>query len=332
MRRKTVENMFYAWYIVRENRMNNSLLKVGQMKKSENVVYIDRATGQECTESVMGDGALRFAYETALGRSLWGILFGSGFLSRLMGLYYDSSLSRKKISSLTSIPGCEAAEAEKDAAEYSSFNDFFIRKLKPGARPADMAENIFSSPGDGRLLIYPDISPDHPITVKGAVRPLNDLCGKMLPAKSYDVAVLRLAPVDYHRYHFPCDCVQTGVSCKIAGKYHSVNPIAIRKRPDLFVENTRVITELRSEKFGTFYYIEVGAFGVGSIVQTAVGEQHRKLDEKGYFKFGGSTIILVLEHGKIAFSPDLLEASAAGKEVRLKMGETIGSVFAESCQ
>ena len=294
------------------------------MKKSEPVFYIDRATGQECMESVMGDGALRFAYETALGRTLWGILFGSGFLSRLMGKYYDSPCSRKKISSLTAIPGCEASEAEKDVSEYTSFNDFFIRRLKPGARPADMSEDVLSSPADGRLLIYSDIQPDHPIKVKGAVRPLNDLCAMELPEKSYDVAVLRLAPVDYHRYHFPCDCVQTGIPRRIAGKYHSVNPIAIKKRPDLFVENTREITELASEKFGTFYFIEVGAFGVGSIVQTSDGVMHRKLDEKGYFKFGGSTVILVMEHGKVAFSPDLLAASADGKEVRLKMGETIG--------
>ena len=89
------------------------------MKKNEPVFYIDRATGQECMESVMGDGALRFAYETALGRTLWGILFGSGLLSRLMGKYYDSPCSRKKISSLTAIPGCEASEAEKDVSEYT---------------------------------------------------------------------------------------------------------------------------------------------------------------------------------------------------------------------
>ena len=301
------------------------VLKAAEMKENGQVTYIDRATGQECVESVMGDGALRFAYETALGRSLWGILFGSGWLSRLMGKYYDSPCSRKKIASLTSIPGCDAGEAEKDVSEYTSFNDFFIRRLKPGARPADMAENVFCSPGDGRLLVYCDILPDHPIKVKGAVRPLKDLCGGQLAEKPYHVAVLRLAPVDYHRYHYPCDCVQKDEGRRIAGRYHSVNPIALKRRPDLFVENTRHITELSSEKFGTFYFIEVGAFGVGSIVQTSGAGVHRKLEEKGYFKFGGSTVILVMERDKIIFSPDLLEASAAGREVRLKMGASIGT-------
>ena len=299
-------------------------MKVCIMNEKTGVTYIDRASGCECVESVMGDKALRFAYETALGRSLWAILFGSGFCSKVMGRYYDSPRSKKKISALAAIPGCDASEAEKPLAEYASFNEFFIRKLKDGARKADMAPDVLSSPGDGRMSVYCNIMPDSPVTIKGATRPLRELCGGEMPDKPFDVAVLRLAPVDYHRYHFPCDCVQSAESCKIAGRYHSVNPIALKRRPDLFVENTRQISVLTSPVFGTFYQIEVGAFGVGSIIQTSGAGEHRKLDEKGYFKFGGSTVILVLESGKVDFSSDLLLASAAGKEVRLKLGDTIG--------
>ena len=91
------------------------------------------------------------------------------------------------------------------------------------------------------------------------------------------------------------------------------------------MENTRQITKLSSQVFGNFYQIEVGAFGVGSIVQTSTEGTHRKLEEKGYFKFGGSTVILVFESGKITFSPDITAASAEGKEVRLKLGDTIGT-------
>lgn len=294
------------------------------MKKTAPLTYIDRATGSECTESVMGDGALRFAYETALGRSLWAVLFGSGTISRLLGKYYDSPRSKSKIASLAAIPGCDAGEAEKPLSEYSSFNEFFIRRLKPGARSADMAENVLVSPGDGRMSLFCDIMPDQPIPVKGALRPLAHLCGCELPRRPFDVAVLRLAPVDYHRYHFPCDCIQREAPLKIAGKYHSVNPVAIKKRPDLFVENTRQITRLTSPVFGDFYQIEVGAFGVGTIAQTAGTGEHRKFDEKGYFKFGGSTVILVFESGRINFTADLVSAASAGKELRLKVGDTIG--------
>lgn len=295
------------------------------MNKNVPVTYIDRATGKLCTESVMGNKALNFAYNTLLGRSLWGFLFGTGVLSRLMGAYYDSRLSHNAIKSLLQIPGLNANEAEMPWQNYSSFNDFFTRKLKPDARLVAVGGNILCSPADGRLLVYPEIAPDIPFPVKGAVRSLNELCGTTLPSESYSVAVARLAPIDYHRYHYPCDCVETGFVKKIAGKYHSVNPIAFAKAPDLFVENTRVITLLDSPVFGRFAYLEIGAFGVGSIVNTAKGENHAKMDEKGMFKFGGSTVILVMESDKVCFDSDLVENSSNNLETLVRCGEKIGT-------
>lgn len=288
------------------------------------VTFICRETGERCTESVMGDGALKFAYETALGRSLWCILFRNGWLSALMGKYYDSPASKKSISSLTSIPGCDADEAEKPVSEYDSFNEFFTRHLKPGARPAPEDDSVFVSPGDGRLLVYPSISASSPIPVKGAKRTLSDLCAGDLPEKEYAVAVLRLAPVDYHRYHYPCACTQAEKPLRISGSYHSVNPIALKKRPDLFVENTRCITKLETEQFGMVRMLEVGAFGVGSIVQTAECGKHQRMDEKGYFKFGGSTVILIMEKEKFQFDEDLIRYSAEGLETRIKCGSSLG--------
>lgn len=293
-------------------------------KKSPSPInYIDRKTGKLCTESVLGNGALNFAYNTLLGRSLWGLLFNTGFLSRVMGNYYDSKRSCKAIKSLLQIPGLDADEAEKPWQEYDSFNDFFTRRLKPGARPAADGENVLCTPADGRLLIYPAISPKAKFPVKGAARSLNELCRCELPAESYSVAVVRLAPIDYHRYHYPCDCTECGFSEKFAGKYHSVNPIAFAKAPDLFVENTRVITLLDSDKFGRFAYIEVGAFGVGSIINTSSGETHKKMDEKGFFKFGGSTVILVMDAQKVCFDADLTTNSANGLETLVHAGEKI---------
>ena len=296
------------------------------MSKPQPIRYIDRASGQLCTESVMGNGALNFAYNTLSGRSLWGLLFNTGFLSRLMGSFYDSRLSCNSIKSLLAIPGLNASEAEKDWQSYHSFNDFFTRRLKTGARPAAPGEDILCSPADGRLLVYPDVPKDAKVPVKGAVRSLESLCGMTLPEQRYSVAVIRLAPIDYHRYHYPCDCTDNGKSFKIKGKYHSVNPIAFKKAPDLFVENTRVITPLSSPVFGNFYYLEVGAFGVGSIVNTSQGEKHNKLDEKGFFKFGGSTVILIMDAGKVKFDDDLLKISADQLETRILCGEKIGTV------
>lgn len=294
------------------------------MSKAKPIQYIDRASGKTCTESVMGNKALNFAYNTLLGRSLWGLLFNTGFLSRLMGWFYDSKLSHNSIKSLLAIPGLNAGEAEKDWNEYRSFNDFFTRKLKNGARPAAVGNDVLCSPADGRLLVYPDVEKDVKIPVKGAVRSLESLCAMELPAQKYSVAVIRLAPIDYHRYHYPCDCNDDGKMVKVKGKYHSVNPIAFAKAPDLFVENTKVVTPLCSPVFGKFFFLEVGAFGVGSIVNTAVAGKHEKLDEKGFFKFGGSTVILVMEAEKIKFDPDLIRNSANKVEMLVRCGEKIG--------
>ena len=68
----------------------------------------------------------------------------------------------------------------------------------------------------------------------------------------------------------------------------------------------------------------MGAFGVGTIVQTYTGNDHRKGDEKGYFKFGGSTVILVAPAGAITFDADLVKNSSEGLETRVLFGMRIG--------
>ena len=288
--------------------------------------YLDRASGEIITESVMGDNALRFAYNTLLGRTLWPVLFGGRFISSLMGRYYDSPRSRKDIAKLVAIPGCHPEEAEYPVEHYRSFNDFFARRLKSGARPVDENENHLVSPADGKILVHRNLLPSEPIPVKGAMRSINELCGETLPEKTVTVAVIRLAPVDYHRYHYPCDCRLTSKIRVIPGKYHSVNPVALLRRPDLFVENTRHVAELFSPVWGSFRMIEVAAFGVGSIIQTSNEEEFKKLDEKGYFKFGGSTVILVFEDDKIRFDEDILTASDQNMEVLVRCGSHIAEM------
>ncbi len=283
------------------------------------VDYIDRRSGARVTESVMGDKALRFAYETLLGRTLWPVLFGSRLISAWMGRRYDSPKSKSAIRSLASIPGCEVDEAEKPVSEYESFNAFFTRRLKPGARP--LGEG-FVAPCDGRLRLYLNADADLPFPLKGATRSLRTVFEGAVGAGAFDIAVFRLAPVDYHRFHFPCDCETIGAVRVVPGEYHSVNPIALLKRPDIYADNERQIVTCRAS-FGDFYLVDVGAFGVGTIVQTFDGVRHAKGDEKGYFKFGGSTVILVTPAGALTFDDDLVRHSAAGLETRVRFGETI---------
>lgn len=312
---------------------------------SNPVEYIDRKTGEKVAESVMGDGALRFAYETLAGRTLWPVLFGSKLISAYMGRRYDSRSSRKDIAKLVAIPGCVAEEAEKPWTAYESFNEFFTRHLKPGARP--VGEGLVS-PADGRLRLYLNADADRPFPLKGATKSLREVFAPGADAsqtlfdfeKTFDIAVIRLAPVDYHRFHFPCDSVVLGEVKVIPGKYHSVNPIALLRYPDVYADNERQIVECNS-KYGHYWQVDVGAFGVGTIVQTfkdpviseygeLISDEERedlsfkKGDERGYFKFGGSTVILVMKTGAVKWDDDLVRNSAAGLETRVLCNERIG--------
>lgn len=312
---------------------------------SNPVEYIDRRSGEKVTESVMGDGALRFAYETLAGRTLWSLLFGSKLISAIMGRRYDSPSSRKAIAKLVEIPGCRTDEAEKPVSEYGSFNEFFTRHLKPGARPVGEG---FVSPADGRLRLYLGADADSPFPLKGATKSLRQVFAPGADdsqtlfdfEKTFDIAVVRLAPVDYHRFHFPCDSHVLGEVKVIPGQYHSVNPIALVRCPDVYADNERQIVECDS-KYGRYWAVDVGAFGVGTIVQTfrdpVVGEQagvvsdkdpedsfFEKGEERGYFKFGGSTVILVMKAGAVKWDADIVRNSADGLETRVFCNERIG--------
>ena len=312
---------------------------------SNPVRYVDRMTGEKVTESVMGDRALRFAYETLAGRTLWPVLFGSKLISAYMGRRYDSRSSRKDIAKLVAIPGCVAEEAEKPWTAYESFNEFFTRHLKPGARP--VGEGLVS-PADGRLRLYLNADADRPFPLKGATKSLREVFAPGADTsqsvfdfeKTFDIAVIRLAPVDYHRFHFPCDSVVLGEVKVIPGKYHSVNPIALLRYPDVYADNERQIVECNS-KYGHYWQVDVGAFGVGTIMQTfkdpviseygeLISDEERedlsfkKGDERGYFKFGGSTVILVMKAGAVKWDEDLVRNSAAGLETRVLCNERIG--------
>ena len=282
--------------------------------------YVDRETGTLVTESVMGQGALSFAYETLAGRALWPVLFGSRLCSAWLGRKYDSPRSKPDVLKLAAIPGCRADEAERPVSEYASFNDFFTRRLKPGSRP--VADGLVS-PADGRVKLYLDADSDSPFPLKGATRTLREVFGGPVGFGRCDVAVVRLAPVDYHRFHFPCDCRTPEAPRALPGRYDSVNPIALIRRPDVYALNERQIVRGLAD-FGEFFMVDVGAFGVGTIVQTYAGERHAKGEEKGYFKFGGSTVILVLRAGAIRFDADLVANSARGLETRVKCCERLG--------
>ena len=101
-----------------------------------------------------------------------------------------------------------------------------------------------------------------------------------------------------------------------------MNPIALTMRPDVYADNERQIVACDAD-FGRFWMVDVGAFGVGTIVQTYGGTRHAKGEERGYFKFGGSTVIIIARAGALKFDVDLVGNSAIGVETRVKCGEKI---------
>jgi phosphatidylserine decarboxylase len=132
-----------------------------------------------------------------------------------------------------------------------------------------------------------------------------------------------LVPPDYHRFHFPVSG-KVLLSKKIDGDYYSVNPLALREKAEIFFLNKREYSIISNPLFGNVIMAEVGATMVGSIVQTFEGNMVNKGEEKGYFKFGGSTVVLLIEKNKINIDQDLLKNTENGYETTIKMGERIG--------
>jgi phosphatidylserine decarboxylase len=129
--------------------------------------------------------------------------------------------------------------------------------------------------------------------------------------------------VDYHRFHFPDDG-EVLDEYRIAGRLHSVNPFALRARSDILATNDRHVSILDTSNFGRLAMVEVGAMNVGKIVQThPTGAPFHRGDEKGYFCFGGSTILLFGEAGGWVPSTDLLEQTALERETLVRLGDEV---------
>lgn len=293
------------------------------------IYYIDRKTGEKKREIVIGDVYLQWMYSSPVGNSLLEMFIKKKLFSTFYGRIQDLPLSRRKIKDFIKKLDIDMKEAEiEDSSYYNTFNDFFIRKLKKDARQINHNRDILISPADGRILAYEEIDAKNVLQIKGHIYSLEELFQDKKLANKYDggtCIVIRLNPSDYHRFHFP----YTGIpmeTVKITGKYYSVNPIALRKKARIYCQNKREFTLLQTEDMGEIAMVEVGATCVGSIIQTyKPGKRVDKGKEKGYFKFGGSTIILFLPSNIVKIDDDILENTKQGLETRVYMGEGIAS-------
>ncbi|EPQ53818.1 hypothetical protein GLOTRDRAFT_78900 [Gloeophyllum trabeum ATCC 11539] len=255
------------------------------------------------------------------------------------GKIYDSPESVKSIPSFISTYNIQLDELlHPDLSFYKCFNEFFYRKLKPDARPVQNADNpdAFCSPADCRLIVFSSVALAQKFWIKGDEFSIPKLLGvapDSARARLYagcSMAICRLAPQDYHRFHSPLDGAVTRAPTDIPGQYYTVNPQAVNEPAfDVFTANKRSVAYVAHARArGEVAVVAVGALLVGGIGWTGGGAVRRG-DELGYFAYGGSTVVVLFPKGVIEFDKDLVENSLKPVETLVKVGYSLGSAPAQ---
>lgn len=305
------------------------------------MAVIDRRTGLEIPESGFGGGALDFLYGNVFGRILLKYVAAAPWFSRWRGGRRDRPESKDDI-----LPFLEENRIDLSdggfgpgwqADGFATFNEFFTRQRDYGAYYAALREHgLLADPAseraelpavaDARLSVWP-VGPDLAVPVKQSVYTLKELVGQrahdidLTPFEGGHCLVFRLGVDDYHRYVFP-DSGRLVRRYFIPGELHTVRPVSERYR--VYARNARSVSILDTDHFGPLLTVEVGAMLVGHIVEHPLPNiTFDALQEKGYFEFGGSTVLLVTGPN-VTIDTDLLDASARGDEVKVRLGEPVG--------
>lgn len=323
------------WYTKVVNKISQGNYSLGA--NSANIIVQDRLTGELMEEKmqVYVRLGIRLLYKGARSR-----MEGARVKKMLknmsvkQGVKFDNPASAREIASFIAFHNLDTDEIRDPLDSFKTFNEFFYRKLKPTARPNEEPDNPFRlvSGADCRMMAFETVDEATQIWIKGRDFSIARLLGDA--AKSIDsldayqnggaLAIFRLAPQDYHRFHCPADAT-VGKPTWISGQYYTVNPMAIRSAIDVYGENIRVVVPFHSDEFGTFYAVCIGAMMVGSTVLTVKeGEKVKRGDEFGYFKFGGSTIVLVFEKDRVTWDSDIVDNAKAAIETLVRVGMGIG--------
>lgn len=264
---------------------------------------------------------LEFLYNTVPGRMLLKILVNPK-LSDWCGKILESRLSLVLVKPFVFLNHIDLSEYRSE--NLNCFNDFFSRKIKAGMRPIDYNRDSLIAPCDGLLSAY-RLEKDVVIPVKQSVYSIPELLHDRKLAHDFEdgwCLVYRLGVNNYHRYCY----FDSGIASQnrhIEGQLHTVRPVALHQIP-VFVRNTREYTLIRTESFKEAVQMEVGALLVGKIVNLHGKHKCRRGEEKGCFKYGGSTIIVLLKKDCARVFPEIVSATERGIEVPVKMGQVVG--------
>jgi len=296
---------------------------------SDEIRYMHRYDGCIREEKVYGQKWLNLIYGSPLGAlPLW-VAIKRTWFSNWYGRKMSRPESKSKISGFIREFDLDESEFAAPANSFASFNEFFSRKLKAGARPICDEPETLAFPADGRHLGFSNLALTSSIFVKGQRFDLSGLFQSEELAKPYEngsLVISRLCPVDYHRFHFPIHGHASQPKL-INGFLYSVNPIALRKEIAIFWQNKRFLSFVETENAGRVAQFLVGATCVGSVSFTAnLPRTVGKGEEFGYFSFGGSSVLTLFEEGKVSLSPDLLEHSSNGIELYARMGDRMGTL------
>ena len=287
---------------------------------------IDRS-GREVTAKDTPTGLLRILYCSAAGRLMLPCLTRPG-LSDFTGRLLDTGASRILNRAFIRRQGIDMSEYEP--GPYRSFNELFRRRIRAGARPVDGTEDTVVSPCDGRLQVFP-IGDSAEFEIKGISYTMEQLLRDPVLAEKYcggTLMLFRLGVSDYHRYIYPVSG-EEGAAVRLDGILNTVSPVATERRP-VYRENIREYTRIETAAYGSVLMMEIGALLVGRIVNVHPQGPVRRGEEKGYFEFGASSILLCFEKNAVVPDQELLKNTAAGYETLVRQGERVGCARAEA--
>ncbi|MEI5993714.1 archaetidylserine decarboxylase [Candidatus Enterococcus mansonii] len=270
--------------------------------------------------------SLNFLYKNRLGRFfLKGMIQAP--LTKLAGVYLNSSFSKSMIKNFIKKNNLQMEDYQKTT--YRSFNHFFMREIKPDARPLSETVNLVPAPCDAKVTVYP-INEQSIFRVKHSDYNLSELLDSKSLAESWhggSAVIFRLTPDDYHHYYF----IDEGKILEhrdIAGIFHTVQPIATHNEP-VFSRNAREVTIIKTKHFGKIAQIEVGALMVGKIKNVKNSGTCQRFEKKGWFEFGGSTVILLFQKDTVTIDPEISQNTKNNQETIVKFGQVVGQAIGE---
>uniref|UniRef100_A0A7C8YEX9 Phosphatidylserine decarboxylase proenzyme 2 n=2 Tax=Opuntia streptacantha TaxID=393608 RepID=A0A7C8YEX9_OPUST len=304
--------------------------------QSAHILVFDRTQKRLVEELIDGKIILsmRAIYQSRLGLQL----MDKGAKEILQELSEKQGKKMNSVDSAKDIPKfinffqdqINVSEMKYPLDHFKTFNEFFIRELKPGVRPIACMDrdDVAVCAADSRLMAFKTVEESTRFWIKGRKFSIEGLLGKDISSSPFidgTLVIFRLAPQDYHRFHLPVSgTVEQFVD--IAGSLYTVNPIAVNsKYCNVFTENKRTVAIISTADFGKVAFVAIGATMVGSITFTKEeGDYVKKGDEFGYFSFGGSTVICVFQKDVIRLDDDLLENSARSLETLVRVGMRLG--------